>query len=54
MSRQSMISPINDWLIAQALGDSDIVEMFGQLCERLLGIGIPVSRARLVGPTLHP
>ena len=27
MSRQSMISPINDWLIAQALGDSDIVEM---------------------------
>ena len=54
MSRQSMISPVNDWLVSQALGDSDIVEMFGQLCERLLGIGIPVSRARLVWPTLHP
>jgi len=54
MSRQSMISPINDWLVEQALGDSDIVEMFQSLCERLLGIGIPISRARLVWPTLHP
>ncbi len=54
MSRQSMISLINDWLVEQALGNSDIVELFESLCERLLGIGIPISRARLVWPTLHP
>jgi adenylate cyclase len=54
MAQESLISQINDWLVDQALGEPDIVEMFNSACQRLAAIGIPVSRARLTWPTLHP
>ena len=54
MADNILVSSINEWLADQALSEPDIVEMFEGLCDRLYGIGIPVSRARLTWPTLHP
>ncbi len=54
MSHQVLVRPIREWLIDQALGQADIVYMFETMCQRLAGIGIPIARARLVWPTLHP
>ncbi len=54
MADNILVSSINEWLADQALSEPDIVEMFEGLCNRLHGIGIPVSRARLTWPTLHP
>ena len=46
--------PIREWLVDQSLSTGDIVEMFDSLCRRLVAIGIPLARARLIWPTLHP
>lgn len=54
MSHEALISPIREWLIDQALGNPDIVELFGTLCMRISSVGIPITRARLFWPTLHP
>ncbi|MEM7067649.1 MAG: adenylate/guanylate cyclase domain-containing protein [Pseudomonadota bacterium] len=49
-----MIAPIRDWLVDRSLEDSDVVELFETLCKKMVGAGIPVDRARLIWPTLHP
>jgi adenylate cyclase len=54
MSHEALISPIREWLIDEALGDSDITELFDTLCMRISSVGIPITRARLFWPTLHP
>ena len=54
MSHAALIEDIEAWLIDKALGDPDIVQLFQRLCERLLGSGVPVQRAALSWPTLHP
>jgi adenylate cyclase len=54
MAAPSLLQQINDWLIDQALGRPDIVELFEGVCLRLSGIGIPIGRGLLVWPTLHP
>ncbi len=54
MSRNAMITPISDWLVESSLIDSDVVQLFGDLCNRMAAVGIPIARARLVWPTLHP
>ncbi len=54
MSRSPLIQEIGEWLIDQALAEPDIVEMFNQVCARLYAIGVPIGRARLTWPTLHP
>lgn len=54
MSHDALIRPIREWLIEQALGEPDIVALFETMCHRLAGIGVPVSRARLIWQTLHP
>jgi adenylate cyclase len=54
MTEQTLVNGINEWLIDQALNEPDIVEMFEGLCHRLHAVGIPVARARLTWPTLHP
>ena len=54
MSHDALIRPIRQWLIDQALGDPEIVNLFETLCVRLSAIGLPVKRARLVWQTLHP
>jgi adenylate cyclase len=54
MAQASLISQINDWLVDQALGEPDVVELFEGLCKRLSGIGMPIGRAMLLWSTLHP
>lgn len=54
MSHQSFITEIGEWLVDQALSEPDIVTMFNQVCNRLYAMGVPVARARLTWPTLHP
>ncbi|MEM7268907.1 MAG: adenylate/guanylate cyclase domain-containing protein [Pseudomonadota bacterium] len=54
MSHQVLVAEIESWLISKALGDPDIVILFQKLCDRLLGAGVPVHRAALSWPMLHP
>ncbi|MEM6460618.1 MAG: adenylate/guanylate cyclase domain-containing protein [Pseudomonadota bacterium] len=54
MADNPMISEIGEWLISQALDEPDIVDMFAEVCERLYAAGVPLARARLTWPTLHP
>ena len=54
MSHITLTGSIEDWLIRKALGDPDIRSLFERLCNRLRGIGIPLERAALSWPTLHP
>jgi adenylate cyclase len=54
MAHEALIHPIREWLIDQALGAPDPVVLFESMCQRLAGIGIPISRARLIWQTLHP
>ncbi len=54
MTNAAQVTAINEWLIDQALGEPDIVVMFEALCNRINEIGLPLCRARLTWPTLHP
>lgn len=45
---------VNEWLLSEALGEPKLETLFYRLCMKLLGIGVPISRARLNWPTLHP
>jgi adenylate cyclase len=54
MTQAALVNGINEWLVDQALGDPDIVTMFEGLCDRIHAIGLPLGRARLTWPTLHP
>ncbi len=54
MTDNTLVTSINEWLADQALSEPEMVSMFEGLCQRLYGIGIPLMRARLVWPTLHP
>jgi adenylate cyclase len=54
MSHNTLISELETWMLREAVSDPDIVKLFGALCMRLHGIGIPVERAALTWPTLHP
>lgn len=54
MSHATLIAAVEDWLIGKALGDPEIRTLFEKLCTRLHAIGIPLHRASLSWPTLHP
>lgn len=54
MSHATLTSAIEDWLIGKALADPDILTLFEKVCERLRAVGIPLDRAALSWPTLHP
>ena len=54
MSHDALVQPLRHWLVEQALGNPDITELFATMCERLVGVGIPVTRGRLIWQTLHP
>lgn len=52
--RETAIREINDWVAAQALGDVQMESLFVGVCDRLAAAGIPLRRANLSVPTLHP
>ena len=54
MSHAPLTAEIEDWLVAKALADPDIVLLFERLADRLHALGIPLGRAVLSWPTLHP
>lgn len=54
MADNTLITEIGEWLVDQALSKPDIVHMFESACEQLYGAGVPLARARLAWPTLHP
>ncbi len=54
MAESSLLQQVRDWLIEQALGEPDVVELFEGLCLRLSAIGVPVGRGSMMWPTLHP
>ena len=54
MNRNTLITEVGEWLIDQALAQPNIVDLFSQTCFRLTAAGVPLSRCRLMWPTLHP
>ncbi|MEM7237312.1 MAG: adenylate/guanylate cyclase domain-containing protein [Pseudomonadota bacterium] len=54
MAHGALISEIETWLIGKALSDPDIAALFRKLCQRLHALGIPIDRAAVSWPTLHP
>ncbi|MGG7565525.1 adenylate/guanylate cyclase domain-containing protein [Rhodovulum sp. DZ06] len=54
MTHATLTSEIEIWLLEEAVRDPDIQKLFSTLCARLHGIGVPVERAALTWPTLHP
>src|SRR5579862_3122907 len=47
-------SSIVDWLAEQALHDSEAAALYGELCLRLRGVGMPVLRGQVAFRVLHP
>ena len=54
MTENTLITEIGEWLVDEALAKPDIIKMFDTVCQKLYGAGIPLARARLSWPTLHP
>jgi adenylate cyclase len=47
-------SAIVEWLAEQAVLDTEPVGLFGELCQRLRGVGTPISRGQVAFRVLHP
>ena len=50
----ALIDAVADWLMAQALGGSDLESLLDGCCARLRAAGVPLSRALISYRTLHP
>ncbi|MDA1324435.1 MAG: adenylate/guanylate cyclase domain-containing protein [Proteobacteria bacterium] len=48
------VQAVSDWLVAQGLLTADFDPMFSGFCEHLVAAGIPLWRAQISMPTLHP
>ena len=49
-----LIDKVADWLMEEALGETDVEALVEGCCERLRAAGIPIFRAFLTFGTLHP
>jgi adenylate cyclase len=45
---------IVEWLADEALQNSEPANLYGELCERLRGVGIPILRGQVAFRILHP
>lgn len=54
MQHDTLIAEIEGWLLDSALEGPDIHPLFESLCHRLHAAGLPLDRAALSWPTLHP
>src|SRR6516165_6727913 len=50
----SRIRPIVDWLVDGARSTMQAHQMVAELCDRLVGCGIPLWRVAVFVRTLHP
>lgn len=48
------VQAVSDWLVAQGLLTADFDPMFSGFCDHLLAAGVPLWRAQVSMPTLHP
>jgi adenylate cyclase len=53
-STRVLASTVVEWLAGEALLDSEPTTLYGELCERLRGVGIPIRRGQVGFRTLHP
>ncbi len=53
-SNSGLIDEIADWLMSQGLSEASVPVLFEQCCLRLRAAGLPIWRALLTYPTLHP
>lgn len=51
---EGLIDGIADWLIGEALGDSELGPLFDGCCRRLYAAGVPLLRGHMAYRTLHP
>jgi adenylate cyclase len=49
-----LIGTVEDWLMAQTLGEPDLQALFEGCCARLHAAGIPIARAYIACRILHP
>jgi adenylate cyclase len=47
-------SAIVEWLADEALQDTEPATLYGELCQRMRGVGIPVLRGQVTFRVLHP
>ena len=45
---------IIEWLADEALLDSEPAALYGELCRRLRGVGLPMLRGQVAFRILHP
>ncbi len=53
-STKVLANAIVEWLAGEALQDSEPTALYGELCQRLRGIGIPILHGRVGFRILHP
>jgi hypothetical protein len=51
---RAQVAPLIDWLLAERIGLAHSPELFSRFCERLGGTGVPLDRATIHIPQLHP
>ena len=51
---RALVERAADWLMAQALEDSDLESVVRGCCERLHAAGVPIARVQLSFSMLHP
>jgi adenylate cyclase len=50
----ALSSTIVEWLAGEALYDSEPAALYGELCRRMRGVGLPVLRGQVAFRVLHP
>jgi hypothetical protein len=50
----TLIDKVADWLMAQALEDTELEDLVHGCCERLSAAGVPLARANFSFSVLHP
>ncbi|MDG2482953.1 MAG: hypothetical protein P8Q36_19125 [Alphaproteobacteria bacterium] len=50
----ALIDVVADWLMEQALADTEMEDLVNGCCRRLRAAGMPLSRAMISYRTLHP
>ena len=48
------LEEVRGWLLRDAVREGDLMVLFAELCRRLTGAGLPVTRVSLHIRTLHP
>ncbi len=51
---RARVAPVVDWLLAERIGLAHSPELFGRFCQRFAQTGVPLDRATIHMPQLHP